>query len=334
MRLILQLLNLFARGTALMLALVGAIAALGGLGGAFSDRLDTLTHLTPLWLVLGLAGAALGAAVARGGERKAIVAIGAAAVLASGGLMAPDLLARIAPKPKAVGTSTLKLVQFNIWARNDAPQKTLDWILAQNADVVMIEEAGGGSWPVIKGLSKAYPNYVSCPGVRYCDTWIFSRLPMVKGQTSPQDHMEKINTREDGTLRCAWATLRDPRGDFTVAATHFVWPIPAGPQQAQSRLLVSRMAPFDKSSLILTGDFNSTPWSFSLRRQDKALGLERRSRALASWPAGKFSRLAKAPFPFLPIDQVYAGKAWKTVRVERGPVLGSDHRPVVVTLAR
>ena len=39
------------------------------------------------------------------------------------------------------------------------------------------------------------------------------------------------------------------------------------------------------------------------------------------------------PLPFLAIDHVYAGAAWRTVSVERGPARGSDHFPVVVTLA-
>ena len=39
------------------------------------------------------------------------------------------------------------------------------------------------------------------------------------------------------------------------------------------------------------------------------------------------------PFPFLPIDHVYAGRDWRTVRVQRGPRLDSDHYPVIVRLA-
>ena len=39
------------------------------------------------------------------------------------------------------------------------------------------------------------------------------------------------------------------------------------------------------------------------------------------------------PFALLPIDHVYAGPGWRTVRAERGPRLGSDHYPVIVTLA-
>jgi endonuclease/exonuclease/phosphatase (EEP) superfamily protein YafD len=325
MRLILHLASLLARGAALMSSLLAAIAALACLGGAFDNGLDALTHLAPVWLGLGLLGLVLTLAFGHDGERRALIGLSTLAILASGGLMAPELTASLNRPAKPVGGAPLKLVQFNLWAQNDAPEATLDWILAQQADLVLVEEAGGASWPIVKQLRETYPYAVSCDGVRPCDTWIFSRWPM----------RAKRGFRQDGQpLAGAWATLRHPGGDFTVAATHYVWPLPAGVQQAQSRRLVTNLAAFDKTTLIVAGDFNSTPWSFSLRRQDKALGLERRTRGLATWPTGQFSRLVSAPFPILPIDHVYAGQAWKTVKVERGPVLGSDHRPVVVTLTR
>jgi endonuclease/exonuclease/phosphatase (EEP) superfamily protein YafD len=89
-------------------------------------------------------------------------------------------------------------------------------------------------------------------------------------------------------------------------------------------------AAFEARRLILTGDFNSAPWSFTLRRFDRRVGLRRRTRALATWPTRRFAM----PFPFLAIDHVYAGSDWKTVSVRRGPRLGSDHFPVVVILER
>ena len=78
---------------------------------------------------------------------------------------------------------------------------------------------------------------------------------------------------------------------------------------------------------------NSTPWSFTLRRQDGRLGLERRTRALFSWPVAPTYGWTP-PFPLLAIDQVYAGSDWKTVSVKAGPKQGSDHLPVTVVLRR
>lgn len=326
MRLILHLANLFLRGTALMLCLTAAVLGLACLGGAFSDKLDVLTHAAPIWLGCGLAGLVLALVVSRDAERKALAGLGLVGVVAILALMTPELAAALhRPEKPAKNASTLKLIQFNLWADNHDAEATAAWIVKQGADVVITEESGGRAWPVLTALKKAYPYRMRCRASYGCDTRIYSRWPIVREHGFYED---------DEGLVGAWATLRHPGGDFTVVGNHFVWPVPAGKWQAQSRTLARKIAPFPKDTLIVTGDFNSTPWSWGLRRQDKALGLERRTRALASWPGGAFSRVVKAPFPVLPIDHVYAGKAWKTVKVERGPVLGSDHRPVVVTLAR
>jgi hypothetical protein len=66
-----------------------------------------------------------------------------------------------------------------------------------------------------------------------------------------------------------------------------------------------------------------------------AVWLERRDRAVFSWPAGPVTRWKiDLPVAFLPIDHIYAGSDWRTVKIERGPRgLGSDHRPLIITLA-
>jgi endonuclease/exonuclease/phosphatase (EEP) superfamily protein YafD len=253
-----------------------------------------------------------------------IVGLGATTLLACAMLMLPEYWAAWRFKPATPVSSDLKIVQFNVWHENRTPTKTLTWILAQDADIVQIEEGGGEAWKIVKGLREAYP-FSSCDKNTRCETLIFSRKKMIARGGMPS---------EMPYLAGAWATLADPKGAFTVAATHYTWPLPAGLQQAQSRKLAETLAPFGKQSTILTGDFNSTPWSFTLKRQDKLLGLHRWTRALPSWPAGQFSRVAAASAPFLPIDHVYAGSEWHAVKIERGPALGSDHRPVMVTFRR
>src|SRR3546814_2882605 len=87
--------------------------------------------------------------------------------------------------------------------------------------------------------------------------------------------------------------------------------------------------------MIVTGDFNSAPFSFAMRRGERAIGLTRRDRALASFPTEKKAiGPLRSPVPVVAIDHVYAGPGWATAKVERGPGgLGSDHYPVIVTLA-
>lgn len=102
----------------------------------------------------------------------------------------------------------------------------------------------------------------------------------------------------------------------------------------QSRGLIEVVSHLPRERMILGGDFNSTPWSWDLQRLDREMGLIRRDRALATWPTGHSGGWRwPAPVPFLPIDHLYAGPGWATVSVVRGPRLGSDHYPLVVTLA-
>ncbi|MBI1686704.1 endonuclease/exonuclease/phosphatase family protein [Caulobacter hibisci] len=325
MQLILHLVRLFFRGSALAMVLLAAGLGVAGLGGAFSDRLDIPNHFAPVWAVLGLAGAVVAAIVSRRGERWAIIALGVLALASSGVQIAPELIAASRHKP-AVGPATLKVIQFNAFAKNKDPDKALAWILEQDADIVLLEEGGSKAWPIVAALRRLYPFAVSCAGAhRGCDSWIFSKKQMI----------DRGGLYEDGDrFAGAWATLADADGPFTVVVTHYVWPAPAGAQQAQTRYLAEVLKRFDKQAMIVGGDFNSAPWSWSLRRQDKLFGLQRRTLALASWPASGGLRIGDAPFPLLPIDHVYAGKAWTTVSVKRGPPIGSDHLPIVVTLRR
>ncbi|WP_269716465.1 endonuclease/exonuclease/phosphatase family protein [Caulobacter sp. NIBR2454] len=332
MRTILNLALLLLRAGALALALGCALFAIAAQGGRFSATLDVASHFSPIWLVGGLLAAALGALVSRGEERIATVIVATVAVALSVLQIAPEAFAYATQrKDSSQAGQTLKIVQFNAWGRNEDPEESARWLLAQDADILVLEEAYGAAGRFHKKIRAAYPYRTGCPKARPCQNLILSRLkPTVQG-----DFAERT-IRRDGKPFLSVLYAGFGRGDdaFTVMGAHYAWPWPAGYQQRQSAALAKKLGAFDRETMILTGDFNSTPWSFAMRRQDKAFGMERRTRALATWPA-RFDRAGFHPlFPILPIDHVYAGKAWRTVKVERGPRLGSDHRPVVVTLAR
>ena len=118
-----------------------------------------------------------------------------------------------------------------------------------------------------------------------------------------------------------------------MVGAHYTWPYPAGLQQRQGERLAALLDQHPPERLILTGDFNSTPWSFTRRRQDRRFGLVRRTRGVFSWPSRLPVGRIPSPAPFLPIDHVFAGRAWTTLSIERGPKLGSDHYPVVAVMA-
>jgi len=311
----------FIRAVAFLLAAGAALAAVLSLGGAFNDKLDLFAHATPLWLAMALT--ALAAQLLTGAGRwtmaPALVAVAIALIL-----MGPDLIACLAAPHAAPRGQTLKVIQFNVWDRNRDPAATARWILNQNADVVVLEETGDGQVPA--ALADRYPFRTPCGGD--CATIIFSKTAPAGGGVID---WPGLGPRHTG----AWATFGGGPDAFTVAGMHYVWPIPPGPQSDQARRFAATLTPFDQRSLIVCGDFNLNPWSFGLRRQDRRLGIPRLTHAIFSWPAGPISHWRlHLPVALLAVDHIYAGKAWAPVSVERGPLLGSDHYPVVAVLTR
>lgn len=305
------------------LAVICATLALAAHGGASSPRLDILAHFAPFWLAGGLLALLLAATARQGLLRWAGLVLAVTACIAAGGLMAPEYLRHMSPRAPRDAPDQIKLIQFNLWARNADHAATADWIIDQDPDVVVMEEFTADMG---RALLKRAPGYHLTCGA--CSTAILSRRPARE---------IRIDRRSlPGTYApVAIARLSAPDGrPYTVVGVHYTWPTYGGVQQAQGVRLAATLDRVRDKQLILAGDFNSTPWSFSRRREDDLFGLERRTRALFSWPATKVAggRLP-TPFPFLPIDQVYAGDGWRTVSVERGPRLGSDHFPVIVRLA-
>jgi endonuclease/exonuclease/phosphatase (EEP) superfamily protein YafD len=313
-----DLVRILAALAALPLALGALVAAAAAQGGRISARLDILTHFAPLYLAAALAALILGLAAPRSG-RPLLLVVAGLGVVAAGALVAPEIAAprqdATAP-PGAPGQ--IRIVQFNAWGGNPTPDAAVAWILAQNPDFIVLEEGGR-----LRDRLRAQGFEGDCLN---CGAIILSRARSVRSYAEPI---------RDGRLSyLAASTFRDDLGEFTIIGVHRYWPVRFREDRAQTRDLLAYVASLQKGRLILAGDFNSTPWSFARRREDRELGLIRRTRALFTWPAAKLSHnRLPALFPILPIDHVYAGPEWATVSVTRGPALGSDHYPVVVTLA-
>lgn len=299
-------------------ALGAAAAAVLAQGGRFSAKLDLLTHFAPIYFAAALAVLLLCGLAQRPG-RAALAVVALVGVAASGALVAPEVALALSSKRAPAGTTpTLKVIQFNAFGNNASPERAVDWLAAQDADIIVLQEA-----PLIgrRLAARGYSCSCAARGVS-----IFSKAPALSAEAEPP--------RGGYPAYIGSATFEDARGAFTVVGVHRYWPSRPPRARAQAEALQDLLAGLPRSRLILAGDFNATPWAFTQRRDEQRFGLTRRTLALFSWPAARISHnRLPAPFPYLPIDHVYAGPGWATVSVERGPALGSDHYPVIVTLA-
>lgn len=303
------------------LAVFSAMAAVAAHGGRTHVRLDVLTHFAPIWLVGGVMALLLCGVAPKGLLRVAVLLSSVTAIVASGALILPEYRRPISRAP-ADAPGQLKLIQFNNKQGFTRVKPATDWILAEQADVVVLEEASRG---LVKSLKNA--GYHSACGA--CDVVILSRArPIITD-------VPKVSDDDRAWAPTARATFADEDGGYTVVGVHTSWPTYGDFQQRQGRRIARVLDEMPKDRMILAGDFNSTPWSFSRRAEDALFGLERRTQGVFSWPTPDFAlkRQVKSPLAFLAIDHVYAGRDWKTVSVKRGPPMGSDHYPVVVVLA-
>jgi endonuclease/exonuclease/phosphatase (EEP) superfamily protein YafD len=321
MGMILRALSGLGDGLAFALALTCVAATVGAHGGRFSERLDLLTHFAPFWLLGAALAMAYGLTLATPNLRLLIAGLGTVGIIAAAALMIPELIRPMTPKAPADAPHRVKIIQFNGWRRNSDVERTADWLVAQKPDVIAVEEMSAS----LRSAILRRQHYAVAHGIG--QVTILSRSDPLPPTFSLGPNWGLL----PGISR---ARLRAPDGGaFDIVGVHYLWPtVPF--QQKQRAAMVDVLSRADQKRLIVVGDLNLTPWSFALRRQDERFGLERRTRALFTWPVRPFARgRLSSPVPFLPIDQVYAGSDWRTVSITPGPKLGSDHLPIVVILA-
>jgi endonuclease/exonuclease/phosphatase (EEP) superfamily protein YafD len=294
-----------------LLAGGASVAAWLSLAGELVPMLDALASFLPLFGAAVLAGLLL----ARPRLRWAVVVALAGLTPVAIGVI-PELTRAIPAAPK--GASQIRVLTHNVWQSNRDPAETAQAIVDAKPDVVMLQEVDGSFAPMLAALSQHFAHATKCPSD--CDLVIFSRWPI-----ADSDYFLKDSGGRKFGPPLLWAQIAGPGGHtFRVVTLHYPWP--TSRDQAVRRQDVARaLARIDHDALIVAGDMNLTPWAAAMREQDRAFApLTRITRALPSWPRA---------FPVLPIDQLYAGPDWGLVATQRLPATGSDHVPVLVTLA-
>jgi endonuclease/exonuclease/phosphatase (EEP) superfamily protein YafD len=313
------------------------LLALVSVGGGIIGTLDVLTLFEPLFMVaaLGLTAVCIWAPVARTRPRLRwpLCGLGGIALLCASFLILPDVIAGwTQPRPSGAGHFTLRLLTENVWGRNSEIGATALGIREADADVVLLQELDGPIRDLPKSLAAIYPYRADCtPLSEWCSMAILSKRPILSWShhepawRPPEwDRLALVRVKIDGGAA----------GPIEIATTHLMHPDRHGAAAEQTGQFLRAVADIDTRRGIIAGDFNSPPSSFALRRIDAGMPLPRRSHGVASWP----NRLpwgegrSRWPFPFLAIDQVYAGRDWRVASIVRAPSTGSDHYGLIANL--
>lgn len=308
--------RLLAMLAAVSLSFVAALLAITSLAGEWDARADPAASFAPIAFCMAAMGALLGWIARAPGVAATVLfglsTVGAAISLAS---LAPEFLKLRRAHGKE--PTVFRLLSGNLYLRNPSGERAVAAMLERDADAVILQEASRRLAGPLAGLEVRYPHVAACAhaGLR-----IYAKSPIIAYRCN----CARADTPR-GRLLTATIALADD-STVTLATTHFSHPHRGDLQARERKALAAAMDGLDARRLILAGDFNTTPWSRGMRRQDRMLApLRRWTIAWFTWPARSASGNVAWPFPLLPIDHVYAGPAWSQVRLRRVRIPGSDH---------
>jgi len=197
----------------------------------------------------------------------------------------------------------ITLLQSNMLFRNDA-RELVSFARDSLPDILTLQEVTDQNRPSLIAMKNIYPTQNICTGSGA--TAILSKYP-------PIDDMQGCDRR------IAWVRVMTPDGPVTIVSLHLLWPWPYNQQTHLDTILpILEKLP---RPIIVAGDFNTVPWSNTVRQIETATqtriisGIRLSFDVYKGW--GRF-----------PIDHVLVPNGNGSATM--GPKLGSDHNLILV----
>jgi endonuclease/exonuclease/phosphatase (EEP) superfamily protein YafD len=230
----------------------------------------------------------------------------------------------------SVATEQISLINANLWRDSPNSDDFRAWLQANPADIVVLQELTPAHLTAIGPVLQAQGmrDVIVVPAEDAFGIGVWSRLPVSKAQLRELGpfHLASIHTQ----LRTAAGNTLDL---FAVHPFPPIWAAGTAARDAHLRELSTWVHEAPRSTLILAGDFNATPWSAALRELSASLQLDAGTHKQWPWPTWKpATPLGLGWLLAVPIDHVLLrGAALHTH--ELGPDTNSDHRPQRVVVS-
>jgi endonuclease/exonuclease/phosphatase (EEP) superfamily protein YafD len=225
------------------------------------------------------------------------------------------------PTARVCSDDRLRVVTANAWFVNADHAALVAWLSRSDADIIALQEITPQWVTALEPLARRYPYRKFMPRADPYGIALLSRWPI--------DDVQPVDFAGDG-MPSLVANVDVQGRTLQVIALHTRWPVVPELQAARDRALqrAAALALTLPQSTILLGDLNLTPYAPAFARLLSESGLRDALAGEAwrpTWQAG-FWPLA------LPIDHVLVPPGSCVTDREIGPYLGSDHRPLQVTL--
>jgi endonuclease/exonuclease/phosphatase (EEP) superfamily protein YafD len=204
-------------------------------------------------------------------------------------------------------------LQYNINLHNPNIQTIKDYILAHSIDIVTLQEVTSTQEKSLRQLTqKGYYWQAYCLR-KTTQEAILSRHPFVAGSVQCEKHKGFIS-----------ATIDTGEMNLTVASVHLFLPFPYGQHRQVTHL--SEALKKLKKPLLIAGDFNAAPWSYTVKRVEALT----QTRVVAGLMRTIPTRTQYKPYLPLAIDNVLVSPAIHVTQITTATHMGSDHWPVLV----
>ncbi|MET3925782.1 endonuclease/exonuclease/phosphatase family protein [Devosia sp. 2618] len=251
--------------------------------------------------------------------------------VASANIMVPEIVGALQQRPPAPASGSIKMMTHNLFGMNYDLEMVTDAILSEDPDIVVFQEYFGEQATDLHPIMLAhFPFFVHCRGGKRANLGLYSRIPFDR-QDDGACPSDAYGTDRTGHILARFKTADGK--SFSVMTTHMDWPLPVSRQQAQLNALSGVVDNID-GPLILAGDFNSTPWSYSLRDFVARNGFVRETMNLLTFPMKwHYFGAWRRAIPFLPLDQVMTRGGIVMHEIHTGKPTASDHLPVFFTFS-
>ena len=221
------------------------------------------------------------------------------------------------------GDAAVRVVFSNLSIRNDDTGKLVAWLKVSDPDVVLATEVSPRHVAQLARAMVEYPFQVLAPREHPFGMAVYSRYP-ISGEAATELTGDTPPARVPVMVR---ADVETPGGMLHVAGFHLFPPMtPQRLARRNEQLAIAGdlLAGIDAPKLVV-GDFNATPWSAGLRAFQSEYDLSGFN-SQATWPVS-------FGFAGIPIDHAFVSRDLPILKIETGPDIGSDHRPVLIDVA-
>jgi endonuclease/exonuclease/phosphatase (EEP) superfamily protein YafD len=236
------------------------------------------------------------------------------------GLMEPWAWNSVSDAPS--NSASYSLIWFNVHTGNRSKSEVLDYLKERDPDFICLGEVNRLWLQQLTPLHERWPHQVLQPRDDNFGMAVYSKYPF------------KDRFKLDWDVPCIrFDVEHDMNKTFSVFVAHPVPPIGnrfTGLRDDYLRQVSETMSE-TRHPFVAVGDFNATPWHYPVREMVKRHQLSycppTSMLSLPTWPIGLL------PFG-IPIDLFLAQPAISIHALNRGPDLGSDHRPLEVRFSQ